>query len=180
MSRPKLYVIMGKTLSGKTYLQKELRTLGIDTLKTHTTRPKRYHDEDSYIFETDMPYSNIAQRAYNVTNGRRWYYWLTKDDLKLKKDATVITDFQGYKDIAKAVNIADVEIVPIYLDVSLYDRMKNFVNGDRADDEETEMIRRLCADEEDFEELKFYNYCYKFKNTNDAYKFIKQNVETKS
>lgn len=53
--------------------------------------------------------------------------------------------------------------------------MKNYVNSERSDDEEAEMIRRLVADEEDFEELKYYNYCYKFTNTHDAYMFIKNN-----
>lgn len=85
MSKPKLYVIMGKTLSGKTYLQQAIKNIGVEAIKTHTTRPKRHDEEDGYIFETDMPYLNIAQRAYNVANGRRWYYWITEDDLKIKK-----------------------------------------------------------------------------------------------
>lgn len=176
MSKPKLYVIMGKSLSGKTYLQQALRNLGIEPIKTHTTRPKRYDGEDGYIFDTDMPYLNIAQRVYNVANGRRWYYWLTKDDLNIKKDSALITDFKGYKDVVKSVNIVEVEIVPIYLDVSLHDRMKNYVNSERSTDEEAEIIRRLAADEEDFEELKNYNYCYKFKKVKDAYMFIKHNI----
>lgn len=175
MSKPKLYVIMGKTLSGKTYLQQAIKNIGVEAIKTHTTRPKRHDEEDGYIFETDMPYLNIAQRAYNVANGRRWYYWITEDDLKIKKDSSIITDFKGYIDIVKVVNIVDVEVVPLYLDVSLHDRMKNYVNSERSDDEEAEMIRRLVADEEDFEELKYYNYCYKFTNTHDAYMFIKNN-----
>lgn len=181
MSRPKLYIIMGKTMSGKTYLQEALEKRGIEPVKTHTTRPKRHEDEDGYIFESEMPYHNIAQRAYNVAGGRRWYYWLDKDDLNIKRDSTIITDFKGYKDIVKCVNIVDVEIVPLYLEVPLIDRMKNYVNSERAKDEEAELIRRLAADEEDFEELKYYNYCYKFKSAYEAYLFIlNENPKSKS
>lgn len=175
MTKHKLYVIMGKSMSGKTYLQQAISKIGIKPIKSHTTRPKRHDGEDGYIFDTDMPYLNIAQRAYNVANGRRWYYWLTKDDLNIKSDSSVITDFEGCKDIVKVVNIVDVEIVPIYLDVSLRDRMKNYINSERSNDEEAETIRRLAADEEDFEKIKYYNYCYKFSNTYDAYMFIKNN-----
>lgn len=176
MTRAKLFVIMGKSMSGKSFLQRWIKDLGIEPMKTHTTRPKRYEWEDGYIFETHVPQKRIASREYDVATGERWYYWLTRDDLNIEKDSSLITDFKGYKDVVKSVNIVDVEIVPIYLDVSLYDRMKNYLNSERSTEKEAEIIRRLGADEEDFEEIKNYNYCYKFKNTNDAYMFIKHNI----
>lgn len=169
MSRPKLFVLMGKTMSGKSFLQRWLQDLDIGPIKTHTTRPKRYKWEDGYIFESEMPYKRIAMRCYNVTDGRRWYYWVTESDLKIKVNSSIITDFRGYQDIIQATDIEKVELIPIYLDVTFWQRMKNYVTSPRADDDEKELIRRIGADEEDFKELENYKYCHKVKSVNEAW-----------
>lgn len=169
MTRPKLFVIMGKSLSGKSFLQRWLKDLEIESIKTHTTRPPRYDGEEGYIFENHVPHNRISSREYDVATGARWYYWLTESDLEIKNNSSIITDFTGFLDIIEETDIEKVEIVPIYLDVPFLQRMKNYVTSPRANDDEKELIRRINADEEDFETLDNYKYCYKVKSVIEAW-----------
>lgn len=169
MSKPKLFIIMGKTMSGKSFLQRWLKDLGIEPIKTRTTRPKRYNWEDDYIYCKDVPYKRIAGREYNVAGGRRWYYWITEADLQITTNSSIIIDFPGYQDIVEATDIEKVEIVPIYLDVSFWQRMRNYVTSPRADDDEKELIRRIGADEKDFMGVENYKYCHRVKGVNEAW-----------
>lgn len=163
-------------MSGKSFLQHWLKDLDIEPIKTHTTRPPRYDGEDGYIFENDVPYKRIAGREYNVAGGRRRYYWITEADLQITTNSSIITDFKGYQDIVQASEIEKVELVPIYLDITFWQRMKNYVTSPRANDDEKELIRRIGADEKDFEELKNYKYCYKVKSVNEAWELCERLV----
>lgn len=176
MTKPKLFVIMGKSMSGKSFLQRWLKDLDIGPIKTRTTRPKRYNWEDDYIYCKDVPYKRIAGREYNVSGGRRWYYWITETDLQITANSSIIIDFEGYQDILKSVEFDKVEVIPIYLDVTFWQRMKNYVTSPRADDDEKELIRRISADEKDFEELENYKYCYRVKSVNEAWELCEHIV----
>ena len=69
-------VIMGKSLSGKSYLQKELVKQGFPKMITATTRPKRQGEVDGqdYYFVDKMAKDAIAPRKYHVVNNQEWDY----------------------------------------------------------------------------------------------------------
>lgn len=164
-------VIIGKSLSGKSYLLDNLKTkiashqLNGHVLITHTTRPKRAGELDgiNYHFDTFNKYQQYKQnnkiivpRKYTVANGDTWYYYLTKDDLRnlQRNHAYVILDLQGYLDLIDSVNKLNqeypnkpkIQIDAIYLNVPLATRLEHYLNTIRSNDDEHEFVRRLYDD----------------------------------
>ena len=168
-----VYLIMGKTLSGKSYLQNLLQTQHqIPKIITATTRPKRHGETDKqdYYFVTtrtaDSQIANheaIAPRRYHVANGQTWTYYLDPNHLyKILKTApkhaaSLILDAQGFVDFITYINdkrhrarfpwLVDLMIVPIYLNVDLKTRLTRYVNGPRHSEDPKEVLRRLYDDE---------------------------------
>lgn len=76
-----MYLIVGRTGSGKTYLANLLSKYGFNRVVSWTTRPKRPNEpEDAYHFCNKLPDEKLV--AYTKING--YEYGVTKDDLKGK------------------------------------------------------------------------------------------------
>lgn len=156
----KIYVILGKTCSGKTTLLKRLKNKGYRTVVSYTTRPKRpneIHDED-YHFVSNETFCNLdkasvllAKNSFEVANGDTWKYGIHKLDLLESgtEKVIVITEPNGYRDLVK--NLPDADIISIYLDIDLETR---FARGNLRSGVSTEMIRRFAQDEEDFKDFE--------------------------
>lgn len=149
-----IYVIIGKSLSGKSYLQAKLNELNIvEPFKTTTTRPKRSPNENGYHFvsnaqaQTDIANGGaLAMRTYHVVNGETWVYYINKRDLlKQNRDVSLIIDYQGYLDLKKQIDSEKLQA--IYLDIPLKPRLKRYLETDRAKESEHEFVRRLYDDE---------------------------------
>lgn len=165
---------MGKTLSGKSYLQNHLADTAhqIPKIITTTTRPKRFNEVDGldYFFITPtqanqaiINHSAIAPRKYQVANGQTWTYYLDPNTLYQTlitaphHTASLVLDLQGFLDLTAYVNdarhrqihpwMADLKIEPIYLDVDLFTRLKRYVDGNRHTENAKEVLRRLYDDE---------------------------------
>jgi guanylate kinase len=57
-----IIVLLGKSGSGKSTIESELATLGLNVAKTYTTRPRRSPDEQTHIF-IDMQRVEELRRA---------------------------------------------------------------------------------------------------------------------
>lgn len=147
-------VIMGKSLSGKSYLQKELVKQGFPKMITATTRPKRQGEVDGqdYYFVDRIPKDAIAPRRYHVVNNQEWDYYLPKDEfIKISgtnRASTLILDLDGYLELEKASqNMPNVKILGLYLNVPLKERIKRYLDTSRGQENGKEFVRRLYDDE---------------------------------
>lgn len=147
-------VIMGKSLSGKSYLQKELVKQGFPKMITATTRPKRQGEVDGqdYYFVDKMAEDAIAPRKYHVVNNQEWDYYLPKDEFvkvsSTNQVSTLILDLDGYLELEKASqNMPNVKILGLYLNVPLKERLRRYLDTSRGQENSKEFVRRLYDDE---------------------------------
>lgn len=104
-----MYLIVGRTASGKDYLGKYLETQGLKGVLSRTTRPKRHPNDDSHVFVTEEQAKKDEKLAYTEING--YQYYTTKEDLD-GKDFYII-DPDGV-DILTA-KLPDVDFKIIYV-----------------------------------------------------------------
>lgn len=164
----KLYVIMGKSSSGKDTvysLLKESVSPKFTTVVMYTTRPMREGESDGreYYFTNDETAKKleadgkiIELRAYNTVHGV-WKYFTVDDgqiDVNSDNNYLIIATLEAYK---KYLSYYGKDIViPIYIEVEDGIRIHRALA--REDKQENpkyaEMCRRFLADEADFSEEK--------------------------
>lgn len=181
-------VIMGKTLSGKTYLIDKLQNkFKVPRIITSTTRPIRKNEQNDvdYHFSTadqfhDAIESNraLAIRRYHVINNQIWSYYLDKTDLdKLidnKKNGIFILDLKGYLDLEtelhQDVKLANnIKLQGLYLDIPLKTRIMRHFDTQRQTDNDQEFVRRLADDE-----LNAFTELNNYATDKDAQQFAKK------
>lgn len=163
----KLYVIMGKSCSGKDTVFKKIMEsdeLNMKSVIGYTTRPIRQGEVDGeeYFFkdrdfleEAKERGTLIESRDYNTVHGI-WSYF-TMDDGQINfdgPDLLYIGTLESYVDIRDYYGFANV--VPIYIEVSPETRLARAKQREEEQDtpKYEEMKRRLKADDEDFSEEK--------------------------
>ena len=164
----KIYVIMGKSSSGKDTVYsklKEDKSVKFNNVIMYTTRPKREGEEDGreYYFTDDeavIEYEEkgkiIELRAYNTVHGV-WKYFTLDDgqiDLSTDNKYLIIATLEAYK---KYLEYYGSEVVvPIYIEVDDGVRIHRALAREDAQEKPkyAEMCRRYLADEQDFSEEK--------------------------
>ncbi len=162
----KIFVIMGKSSSGKDTVYNKLRNmneLGLKTITMYTTRPMRMGEENGreYIFTNEVCVQELLNknkiielRAYNTVHGV-WKYFTVDDkqiDIESDNKYIIIATLEAYQKYLEYYG--NNMIVPIYIEVD--DRTRIHRALAREDEEKNpkyaEMCRRFLADEEDFSE----------------------------
>jgi len=162
----KIFVLMGKSATGKDTIYKELFKLDLDlnTIITYTTRPMRENEKEGkeYHFVTKKDLERlknenkvIEHRAYNTVYGE-WNYFTVDDgqiDLN-NKDYLVIGTLASYSQIKNYYK--NDNVIPIYVYVDDGIRLERALNREREQKEPKyeEMCRRFLADSKDFSEKK--------------------------
>lgn len=158
-----LYVIMGKSSSGKDTIYRKLmedNELKLNKIITYTTRPARagevegneYHFVDeAKMNEMDINGKIIEKRAYDTVYGV-WNYF-TADDENIKIDRNnymVIGTLDSYEQLR--AYYGEKKVMPIYIEVEDGERLARALEREREQDEPkySEMCRRYLADEKDF------------------------------
>lgn len=162
----KIFVLMGKSATGKDTIYKKLfeTNLELNTFVTYTTRPIRSNEKEGreYHFVTKEKLNDlkdegkvIEHRAYNTVYGE-WNYF-TVDDGQIdidKKDYLVIGTLESYVQIRDY--FGSERVVPIYIEIDDGVRLQRAL--DREKQQSTpkyeEMCRRFLADAKDFAEEK--------------------------
>lgn len=159
----KIYVLMGKSCSGKNTVAEKLlksKKLGFHRVVTYTTRPMRANEQEGreYHFVTRQDYSALTEAGkvidfheYKTIDGL-WFYF-TVDDGQINLDEhdsliigtpSIVKNLQNY--------FGKDSVVPILLEVSDEDLIHRAVS--REEDQKVpnyaEMCRRFLADREDF------------------------------
>ncbi|MGN0373855.1 MAG: guanylate kinase [Butyrivibrio sp.] len=178
----KIYVIMGKSSSGKDTIYSRLCNmpkLNLNTITLYTTRPKRDGEEEGreYYFtdENTVDIFNregriVELRAYNTVYGV-WKYFTADDgqvDLKSNKKYIIIATLEAYEKYIKYYGKENV--VPIYIEVDDKTRIHRALEREdsQAVPKYAEMCRRFLADENDFSRDKIVNagICKTYNNLN--------------
>lgn len=160
----KIYVLMGKSSSGKDTIYSELRKikeLNLKNITMYTTRPMRAGEADGreYFFTDEQYVRNLEDnnriielRAYNTVHGV-WKYF-TADDGQIDKNSDnkylIIATVEAYEKYVKYYG--NDMIVPIYIEVDNKTRIHRALAREDAqnDPKYAEMCRRFLADEQDF------------------------------
>lgn len=162
----KLYVIMGKSSTGKdTVYRRIVEKTDVTTITMYTTRPMRAGEAQGreYFFIDEETLADLEKedkiielRAYNTVHGI-WKY-LTVDDGQINPESEekylIIATLEAYE---KYLAYYGKEVVvPIYIEVDDRTRIHRALQREDAEQNPKykEMCRRFIADEEDFSEEK--------------------------
>jgi guanylate kinase len=161
----KIFIIMGKSATGKDTLYKRLlewSDLELKTVVMYTTRPIRmgeiegveYHFVDEKTLgELKADRKVIEHRFYHTTQGV-WHYFTVNDgQITLdKNNYLMIGTLETYEQIREYFGKEKVE--PIYLEVEADIRLLRSIGREQKQEQPkyAEICRRYLADEEDFSE----------------------------
>lgn len=177
-NKPIILAICGKSASGKDTLAKSLSASISPYYKTNliisdTTRPKRSSEQNGvdYNFLSERTFlQNIQDGNYfEYTIFRKWYYGTNKNSIK--DDAVNIGVFNvaGLKHMVYLQHWYN--IVPIYLDLNLEERLKRSYKREKKF--KFEFLRRALVDEKDFKDIRSllskYNYSLTFPLNNEVW-----------
>lgn len=162
----KLYVMMGKSASGKDTLYHLLmaRHTELRPVVPYTTRPIRAGEKEGkeYHFTSEQTLRQMERenrvvecRCYETVKGP-WYYFTADDgqiDLQ-KADSCLISTLEGYTKIRDFYG--EKNVVPLYITAEDFERMERSLNRERqqASPCVAEVCRRFLADEVDFSKEK--------------------------
>lgn len=161
----KIFIVMGKSATGKDTIFKEIMKRLREQLNTvilYTTRPIRTGETEGveYHFvsreERDRLKKQgkiIEERVYHTVLGD-WFYF-TADDGQIdlsKQSYIMISTLEGYESLVKY--FGREQVVPIYIEVEDGERLQRALSREmsQASPKYEEMCRRFLADQDDFKE----------------------------
>lgn len=161
----KLYVIVGKSASGKDTLEKKLRddkSLGLRHIVPYTTRPIREGEKDGvdYHFCTVRQFWQMTEakkiieyRTYNTVFGEWTYFTADDGQIDLNSHSSIVVGtLVSLKEFTKY--FGREKVVPIYIEVEDGERLQRALNREKhqKNPKYSELCRRFLADQEDFSE----------------------------
>lgn len=161
----KIFIVMGKSATGKDTIFKELLERTKDQLKTiisYTTRPIRTGETDGveYFFVTNEKRNElkaqgkiIEERVYQTVMGEWAYFTADDGQVDLSHNSYfMISTLEGYRSLVN--HFGAESVVPIYIEVEDGMRLERALNRERIqmNPKYEEMCRRFLADQEDFKE----------------------------
>ncbi len=199
----KLFVVMGKSATGKDTIFKRLKEtteLNLKSVVSYTTRPIRRGETEGveYYFVDDDKLNELKRnnkvsehRAYHTMHGI-WNYF-TADDGQIDlthSNYSMIGTLEAYAQIRNYYG--EEAVVPIYIVVEDGLRLKRALHREQNQENPkyAELCRRYLADEEDFSEanLAKLNVSKKYENNdiniclyeviNDIKQAIKEDINT--
>lgn len=162
----KIFVVMGKTSSGKdTVYKRVLDNLTLKQVVIYTTRPMRPGETNGveYFFATEEELQKLREqgkvmeeRCFHTVHGP-WYYFTVNDgQIDLENHSyLMINTLAGFEMIRNyySGNGKDT-VIPIYIEADAKDRLLRYINREslQKNPNYREVCRRFLADEEDFAE----------------------------
>ncbi len=161
----KIFIVMGKSSTGKDTIYKKLmdsEELNLKTAVMYTTRPIRKSEEDGveYYFVNEETLIKLQEqnkiiehRAYQTIHGT-WHYFTVNDgQINLEAaDYLMIGTLETYEQIREY--FGQDMVVPLYIEVEDGIRLMRALKREQKQEHPkyAEMCRRYLADEEDFTE----------------------------
>ncbi|CRZ35666.1 guanylate kinase [Herbinix hemicellulosilytica] len=177
---PKIFIIIGKSASGKDTIYKKLlenKELGLKTVVMYTTRPIRvsetdgveYHFVDEKKFEELKNQNKIIEhRSYNTVHGIWRYFTVNDGQIDLdKNDYLMMGTLESYGQIRDY--FGHDKVIPIYIEVDDGTRLMRALLREQKQENPkyTELCRRFLADSIDFSEenIAAYGIKKRYQNT---------------
>lgn len=165
MGKNKLYVLIGKSGSGKSTIEQEVDRLGVaHKIISTTTRKKRSYEINSvdyyFISQTVFNiYLKQGQYAEHSTYPTVWgdaSYGINKNDIRLDEgNAIAVVNPHGYYQLVK--NLGKENVIGIYIERDDRERILSAIKRDNSSNLKSilaEVLRRLETDEVDFANIK--------------------------
>ena len=163
----KIYVILGKSASGKdTIYQKILSMCDLTPIVYYTTRPIRngevhgrdyYYVDEQYIRAAETKGNLIERREYDTIQGIWTYATINDGQFSSEKDGIIVLPPKAYFSFIDY--FGENKIQPIYIHVPDGIRLRRSIKRDELQDvpnyEET--CRRFLSDAQDFRSLNIEN-----------------------
>jgi len=176
----KLFVVMGKSASGKDTVFRDItqrEELSLKTIVGYTTRPIRDGEQDGreYFFaskEALLTYQSenkvIEHRAYDTMHGVWDYFTLDDGQIDFERGSSIMLGtLESYGQIRRY--FGEERVYPIYLEVEDGLRLERALLREKTQKKPkyAELCRRFLADEEDFKEenLKALEIIKRYDNT---------------
>ncbi|BCK01868.1 guanylate kinase [Anaerocolumna chitinilytica] len=176
----KLFVVMGKSASGKDTVFRDItqrEELSLKTIVGYTTRPIRDGEQDGreYFFvskEALLTYQDenkvIEHRAYDTMHGVWDYFTLDDGQIDFETGSSIMLGtLESYGQIRRY--FGEERVYPIYLEVEDGLRLERALLREKTQKKPkyAELCRRFLADEEDFKEenLKALGIIKRYDNT---------------
>ena len=175
----KIYIVMGKSATGKDTIYKRLLESSELVLKTavmYTTRPIRrsevdgveyYFVDEATLTKLEIDYIIIEHRAYVTVHGVWHFFTVIDGQINLAiADYLMIGTLETYSQIRKY--FGEEKVVPIYIEVEDGVRLQRAIKREQKQEQPkyAEMCRRFLADDEDFSEdnLKKHGIIKRYQN----------------
>lgn len=152
-----IYVLLGKTASGKDTIASKLAKKGLKRVVTYTTRPPRKGEKEgeNYHFITNDEFERLISsgffvewRSYDTVDGL-WYYGSSVDSYDTDEDRIIILNPDGFHQIKKILEPEKVKSIYVYSNIeTIKNRLKK--RGDKKEEAE----RRIEHDLIDFKGLE--------------------------
>jgi guanylate kinase len=161
----KIYIILGKSSSGKdTIFKKIIEKCDLSPIVYYTTRPIRKNEVDGreYFFVDEKTINNfetngrlIERRDYDTVNGLWTYATVFDDQFLSQKNGIIVLPPKAYFSFKEY--FGDDKIEPIYIHVDDGIRLRRAIERDEKQKvpNYAETCRRFLADEKDFSGLNF-------------------------
>lgn len=155
--KPILYLIIGKSGSGKNTLKDELVKLGVIPLHECTTRPARPGEIDGkdYYFMSEKKFHEgpYIGKLYIETAYGNWYFGIMKEKVEDDKTYCLIVCPKQYDEVITYYK-DKAAIIPVWIDTDDEQRILNIIlreeHKERPD--YAEVCRRIKSDATDFSE----------------------------
>lgn len=150
-----MLILLGKSCSGKSTIQRELINLGMKPILEYTTRPKRTGEADGeqYHFIMERDFRELKRNgyfavnvSYKVLNGERWNYGVAKEDLSDNK--VIITNPLV---LGTLKNLTGIHPIVFYIDVNENVAWERLL---KRKDNIYEAQRRIISDRNDFKDIE--------------------------
>jgi len=161
----KIFIVMGKSATGKDTIFKELieQTKGkLKTVVSYTTRPIRTGEREGveYHFVTVHEWEKlreegkiIEERIYQTVLGEWAYFTADDGQINLNADSYImISTLEGYESLVGY--FGPEQVVPVYIEVEDGERLSRAVLRERiqVNPRYEELCRRFLADQKDFKQ----------------------------
>lgn len=160
----RIFVIIGKSASGKDRIYKELMTaseFAFEKLILYTTRPMRQAEKNGreYFFTTienmerlESEEKIIEKRVYHTVFGDWYYFTADEGQINPDLDYLAIGTLESYVKLKKYFGSERVK--PLYIECGDKTRLLRAINRESSQAEPSykEVCRRYIADEQDFSE----------------------------
>ena len=152
-----IYILLGRTASGKDTIASKLAEKGLKRVVTYTTRPPRKGEKEgeNYHFITNDDFERLISsgffvewRSYDTVDGL-WYYGSSVDSYDTDEDRIIILNPDGFHQIKKILEPEKVKSIYVYSNIeTIKNRLKK--RGDKKEEAE----RRIEHDLIDFKGLE--------------------------